>query len=101
LWLRVQESIKLHELLEHYPYWYHLKSLVDNDATFSLTPISPEDRVMDNNFHKEHGNHKSVVKNSETFDKVTTEDITRGSALPLPMMILHLIPNASLAPLGC
>jgi len=28
-------------------------------------------------------------------------NISRGFALPLPTEILHLIPNASLAPLGC
>ncbi len=34
-------------------------------------------------------------------DKAIQEDITKGFALPLPADILHLIPNASLTPLGC
>jgi hypothetical protein len=34
-------------------------------------------------------------------NQIRLEDIERGYALPLPPEIIYLIPNASLAPLGC
>jgi hypothetical protein len=65
------------------------------------TPITQEMRSMDLRFHQERGNHKSAQKNKATLDKIIQEDVEIGFALPLPTQLLHLIPNASLAPLGC
>lgn len=53
------------------------------------------------NGHRDRGDHKSTIKHREMLDKAIQEDITTCFALPLPIDIIHLIPNASLAPLGC
>jgi hypothetical protein len=34
-------------------------------------------------------------------DKIISEDIERGFALPLPLEIFHFLPHASIAPIGC
>jgi len=41
--------------------------------------------------HKEHGNHKSLLKYSSFIDPVISEDIEHGFVLPLPIIyqILH------------
>jgi hypothetical protein len=62
---------------------------------FPLGPISSEDRTTDNNFQRNRGNYKSSIKNCEFLEKMMTDDISRGFALPLLAEILHLLPNAS------
>jgi hypothetical protein len=52
-------------------------------------------------FHFQGGNHKAALKFKSILDKIIVEDVKRGFALPLPTQLVHLIPNASLAPLGC
>jgi hypothetical protein len=78
-------SWKLEELLEHHPHWHQLKSILDHGATFPLRPITSEDRSTDDDFHKNRGNHKYAIKNCEILEKMITEDIYRGFALPLPL----------------
>lgn len=63
--------------------------------------ISPKDRKQDLLFHRQCGNHKSTASYNDILEIIITENIERGFALPLPTALLHLIPNASLAPLGC
>jgi hypothetical protein len=67
---------------------------------FPLHHITPKNRKLDLIFHKERGNHKLAIKNNHILE-IISEDVKRGFALPLPTAILHLIPNTSLAPLGC
>jgi hypothetical protein len=85
----------LEEILEHHPNW------LLNRATFPLQYISPKDRKQDLLYHKEQGNHKSTTEHNHILKEIISEDIKRGFALPLPRAILHLIPDALLAPLGC
>jgi hypothetical protein len=87
-------------LLQH-PLWTSLKNLLSKGATFPLSPISLTDRYNDLFFHSSRGNHKSCDKNRDFLEKIISEDIERGFALPLPLETLHFLPNASLAPLGC
>jgi antitoxin component of MazEF toxin-antitoxin module len=96
-----KNSKNLQELLEHHPHWRQLKAILHNSATFPLNQISQEDRLVDNIFHRNRGNHKSTVKNREKMKQNIIDDISRGFALPLPIELLHSIPNTSLAPLGC
>jgi hypothetical protein len=91
----------LEELLHHHPHWSHLRNVLSHGATFPLNYISPEDRKQDLLFHRQRGNHKSANNYKQVLEKIITEDVECGFALPLPTAILHLIPNASLAPLGC
>jgi len=53
------------------------------------------------NFHSRRGNHKSAMDYHQILLEIIKEDVERGFALPLPTSILHCIPKASLAPLGC
>jgi len=99
--LEFKPSLKLKELLEHHPHWHQLKSILDNGAIFLLSPITLGDRTTDNAFLKKRGNHRSAIKNCETLVRMINDNISRGFALPLPIDILPLLPNASLAPLGC
>ncbi len=78
-----------------------LHRLLEHGALFPLLPVDPNDRHQDLLYHKNRGNHKSVDKYSDKLEDMILDEITRGFALPLPIEILHLIPNASLAPLGC
>jgi hypothetical protein len=66
-----------------------------------LNYISAEERKQDLIFHHQRGSQKSAYNYTEVLDKIITEDVEQGFALPLPPAILHLILNASLAPLGC
>jgi hypothetical protein len=88
-------------LLSNHPLWSKLKEVLDSGATFPLNPISTTDRELDLSFHLERGNHKSAIKSKTILDNLISEDISRGFALPLPLDILPMIPNASIAPLGC
>jgi len=56
---------------------------------------------MDLNVHKNRGNHNSALKNKDILNKIIQEDVERGFTLPLPVELLKLIPDASLASLGC
>jgi hypothetical protein len=96
-----RSTTDLEPLLSDHPHWTKLKKILLKGATFPLQQISSDQRKMDLIFHKERGNHKSAEKNNSVLSKLIQDDITRGFALPLPIEILKLIPNASLAPLGC
>jgi hypothetical protein len=37
----------LEELLQYHPHWPHLQKMLDEGATFPLSSISDEDRLMD------------------------------------------------------
>ncbi len=91
----------LEPFLSEHPNWKELELILSHGADFPLTPITQEQRSIDNKFHKERGNHKSALRNKDTLDKIIQEDVERGFALPLPVELLSYIPNASLAPLGC
>lgn len=91
----------LEELLQHHPHWEKLKNILLHGATFPLRSISPMDRSQDLLYHQDRGNHKSATTHSDILHNIISEDIERGYALPLPTAILQLIPDASLAPLGC
>ncbi len=91
----------LEKLLHDHPHWKHLKKILLQGATFPLIPISDIDRQRDLIYHLNRGNHKSAINNQHTLDKLIEEDITRGFALPLPIQLYKLLPNASIAPLGC
>ncbi len=96
-----KKSTRLQELRLHHPYWPKLKNILDHGASFPLTHLSKENRSINLSFHKNRGNHKSALDHQETLDVIISEDIERGFALPLPIEVINLIPNASLAPLGC
>jgi hypothetical protein len=91
----------LEELICYHPFWSHLQSILSEGVSFPLNYISPEDREQDLIFHANRGNHKSAIKNIEALRSIIKEDVEWGFALPLPIMALHFLPNASLAPLGC
>jgi hypothetical protein len=78
-----------------------LKDILLNGASFPLEQISSIERKQDLVFHQERGNRKSATNNHPILNKMISEDVERGFALPLPTAILHMIPKASLAPLGC
>jgi hypothetical protein len=59
--------------------------ILSHGADFPLTPITQEQRSIDNKFHKERGNHKSALRNKDTLDKIIKEDVECGFALPLPV----------------
>lgn len=91
----------LEPLLVDHPHWLEFKKILTHGATFPLLLISTDQRVVDIQFHCERGNHKSALKHNHILDKIIQEDVEKGFALPLPIEIINLIPNASLAPLGC
>ncbi len=91
----------LEKILHDHPNWQHLKQILLFGATFPLNPISEKDRHDDLTYHLNRGNHKSALDNKHILDKLIEEDITRGFALPLPIQLYKLLPNASIAPLGC
>jgi len=96
-----RDSGVLEPLLRDHPLWPRLRDILDNGARFPLEPMRDVDRISDLEFHQNRGNHKSLAKYEEFIDPVISEDIERGFALPLPMEILHKIPQALIAPLGC
>ncbi len=92
---------ELEKIFHLHPNWPKLKEILCQGASFPLQPIPDSSRKEDLDFHKNRGNHKSASKLKHILDKIITEDIERGFALPLPVESLNSIPNASLAPLGC
>jgi len=94
-------SHQLQELFVFHPLWPNLKETLENGATFPLKEIAEADRVIHLNFHSRRGNHKSAMDYHQILLEIIKEDVERGFALPLPTSILHCIPKASLAPLGC
>jgi hypothetical protein len=70
-------------------------------TSFPLDEISTSDREQDLIFHANRVNQQSTSKNLLALRSIIKEDVERGFASPLPIMALHFIPNASLAPLGC
>jgi hypothetical protein len=91
----------LSPLLSTHPLWVHIQSILSKGATFPLLPIPDPIRQEDLIFHKDRGIHKSASKHSEKIQQLLKDDVERGFALILPVEVLPLIPNASLAPLGC
>jgi hypothetical protein len=96
-----RSSLQLQELLCAHPLWIQLKDILDHGASFPLDEISDTDRKFDLTFHLNRGNHKSAMLYHQILQDIITEDIERGFALPLPVSVLHSLPKASLAPLGC
>jgi hypothetical protein len=88
-------------LLSNHPHWNKLKIILSRGATFPLLPISQDQRDIDLKFHRDRGNHKSAQKHDSILAKIIKDDVEKGFALPLPVEVLNLLPNASLAPLGC
>jgi hypothetical protein len=68
--LEFRHPIDLEPLLSGHPHWQALKEILLNGATFPLRQISPEDRILDLNFHLHCGNHKSAEKHKEALDKI-------------------------------
>jgi hypothetical protein len=96
-----RQAHQLQDLLGAHPLWPRLKEILEHGATFPLEEISDVDQATDLNFHSRRGNHKSAIDHHQIFLEIIKEDVERGFALPLPTSILHSIPQASLAPLGC
>ena len=96
-----RDPMLLHDLLQHHPFWSHQRNILKYGASFPLDKISTSDREQDLIFHANRGNHQSASKNLVALRSIIKEDVEHGFALPLPIMALHFIPNASLAPLGC
>jgi hypothetical protein len=92
---------ELEPLLTDHPRWCTLKQILLHGATFPLWAISQKHRTMDLHCHHSQGNHKSMIKHKEMLDKAFMEDITTGFTLPLPIDLVHLVPNVSSAPLRC
>jgi hypothetical protein len=92
---------QLEFILQNQPIWERLQEILSKGATFPLNDIPLQDRLKDLNFHATHGNHKSVIFHSQVIQELITEDVEQGFALPLPVTVLHFLPNALLAPLGC
>jgi len=78
-----------------------LKDILDNGASFPLRKLNDKDRDLDNSYHIDRGNHKSLSKYAFFIDPVITEDVERGFALPLPVDVISKLKNISVAPLGC
>jgi hypothetical protein len=57
--------------------------------------------MQDLEFHLQRGNHQSATRHKKILNKLILDDITKGFALPLPIQLYKLLPNASIAPLGC
>jgi hypothetical protein len=74
--------IQLEELLSHH-------EILSNGASFPLDDISDQDRLMDLNFHANHGNHKSAFFHKQIFQDIIKEDVEQGFALALPVTALH------------
>jgi hypothetical protein len=72
----------LEELLHHHPHWSHLRNVLSHGATFPLNYISPENREQDLLLHRQWGNHKSANNYKQVLEKIITEDMERGFALP-------------------
>jgi hypothetical protein len=91
----------LEKIFKNHPLWHFIKQILSEGASYPLMDIPDEIRKEDLIFHKDRGNHKSALKHKEIISNIIKEDIEQGFALILPIQTLHLIQNASLAPLGC
>lgn len=91
----------LSSIFGSHPLWKYTESILSSGASFPLHPIPSGIRNEDIQFHKDRGKHKSASKFHHILSTIIKEDVERGFALPLPVELLPLIPNASLAPLGC
>jgi hypothetical protein len=91
----------LEELLSNHPFWPRLKKILRHGASFPLREISAEDRKSNLQFHVVRGDHRSASLCHKAMQKLITEDVKRGFALPLPISVLYKLPQAYLAPLGC
>jgi hypothetical protein len=91
----------LAEIFANHPLWDYVKEILTSGATFPLKEIPNEIRQQDIEFHIERGNHKSTLKYQEAVTKIIKEDVERGFALILPLLVIQHIKQASIAPLGC
>jgi hypothetical protein len=91
----------LSRLLDQHPLWKYTYAILCSGAPYRLKPIPTDICLEDIYFPQDRGGHKSASKFHDKITSIIQEDFEKRFALPLPIKIFPLIPNASVASLGC
>ena len=90
----------LEPLFGRHPLWSRMKKHLTEGGSYPLDPIEEDHRLQDLEAAIEYGNHKSTEKRVEAFQKLVSEEITRGFYLPVTLECVRSLPGAEMAPQG-
>jgi hypothetical protein len=90
----------LEPIFENHPSWRRMKRILTHGSKWPLQPLDEENRIKDVEDTLNFGNHKGANKQQELLEKLVTDDVTRGFAIPLPLSKIIQIPGILLAPLN-
>ena len=90
----------LEPIFENHPSWRRMKSILTHGSKWPLQPLDEENRIKDVEDALKFGNHKGANKKQELLEKLVTDDVTRGFAIPFPLSKIIQIPGILLAPLN-
>jgi hypothetical protein len=90
----------LEPIFENHPSWRRMKRILMHGSKWPLQPLDEENRIKDVEDALNFGNHKGANKQQELLEKLVTDDVTRGFAIPLPLSKIIQIPGILLAPLN-
>jgi hypothetical protein len=95
------KPIKTLELIfKNHPSWSRMKRILTQGSKWPLQPLDKEDRIKDVEEALNFGNHKGASKQQELLEKLVTDDIIRGFAIPFPLSKITKIPGILFAPLN-
>ncbi len=89
----------LEPIFENHPSWSRMKKILTH-RKWPLQPLNEEDRMKDVEDALIFGNHKGANKQQDLLEKLVTDDVTRGFAIPFPLSKIARIPGILLAPLN-
>lgn len=92
----------LEMLLHRHHHWPIIKDIICNGASYPLSEISDEERLLDINFFLERGNHQSSIidENNKALQKSFDKEVMFEWAIPFHPHVIKLIPEANITPLG-
>jgi hypothetical protein len=93
------ETLEL--IFENHPSWSRMmKRILTHGSKWPLQPINEENRIKDVEDALNFGNHKGTNKQQELLEKLVTDNVIRGFAIPFPLSKITQIPGILLAPLN-
>jgi hypothetical protein len=92
------ETLEL--IFENHPSWRRMKRILTHGSKWPLQPLDEENRIKDVEDALNFGNHKGPNKQQELLEKLVTNDVARGFAIPFPLSKIIQIPGILLAPLN-
>ena len=98
--LEFRPTGSLEPIFGHHPNWSRMKAILENGLDWPLADLSSAERKEDLEEALEFGNHKSAESNPVLLRELVEKDVTHGYGFPLPLVELHRVPGALLAPMN-